>query len=157
MAKSFDFRKLRKFLVITTVVQVFLVALLIYMALQFQAGLAAGGKPEWFLKGIVIALVIQLALFYPIRKFAEKEALREIDSAANGLTPEELKALRTRRMIADVIKMAVLTFFIIFLFAIAKPAMKLIVWPAFLTFILTVLAYFQCFQFAARREIRQKS
>ena len=157
MPKTFDFNRLRKLLVITTVIQVFLVALLVFMALHFQAGLAAGGKPEWFIKGIVIALVIQLGLFYPIRKFAEKEAQREIDGSTSGLTPEELKALRTRRMISDVIKMAVLAFFIIFLLAVAKPAMKLIVWPAYLTFILTVLAYFQCFQFAVRREMRAKS
>ena len=157
MPTAFDFSRLKKFMIITTVIQVFLVALLVYLALHFQAGLAAGGKPEWFIKGIVIALVVQLALFYPIRKFAEKEALREIDSSAFGLTPEELRALRTRRMISDVIKMAVLAFFIIFLLAVAKPAMKLIVWPAYLTFILTVLAYFQCFQFAVRREMRAKS
>ena len=104
MAKVFDFKRMRTFIKIYAVVQVVLVGLLVFAAVHFQTGLQAQGRPQRFLHSVVVTLVIQLALFYPISKFAAKEAEREIESSVVGLTPEELKALRSKRMLADAIK-----------------------------------------------------
>ena len=154
MTTTFDFTKLRRLITIYAVVQVVLVALLIYVALLFQAGLQADPVAHRFLKSVVATLILQLALFYPINKFAAQQAAREVDASAIGITPEELKALRTKRMVGDVIKMSVFVFFVTFIYKM--PPNKFVLSIFFFTFILTILCYFQCFNFAARRLMREK-
>ena len=102
MKTTYDFKKLRRLITIYVVVQVVLVGLLIYMALNFQAQMSS----DRFLKAVVITLIIQTALFYPINRFANREAGREVDSSATGLTPDDLKGLRTKRMFGDVARSA---------------------------------------------------
>jgi hypothetical protein len=153
MASSFDFRKLRRLINIYAVVQVVLVALLIYVAIIFQAGLQAEGRAPRFLHSVIATLVIQLALFYPINKFAGREAKREVAALAPGLTPEELKSQRNKRLFGDVIKMSVFIFFATFIYRAPKDRFFLSI--VFFSFILTVLSYFQCFNFAAKREMRE--
>lgn len=156
MPNGFDFKKLRRLLMIYAVVQVVLVVLLIFIALQFQAGL---GPLFW--KSIIITLIIQLVNFYPVNLFANREAKREVAAVAIGLTPEELKAQRQKRLVGDVIKMAVFAFFVIF--AYSAPVTTNIVANRFtqslifFNFILTYLCYFQCFNFAAKREMKARS
>ncbi|HZV81351.1 MAG TPA: hypothetical protein VFF53_04195, partial [Geobacteraceae bacterium] len=111
MPSGFDFKKLRRLIKIYAVVQVALVALLLYVALLFQTNL---GPLFW--KSILITLVIQLVNFYPVNLFATREARREIAATAIGLTPEELKVQRQQRLVGDVLKMAVFGFFIIFVY-----------------------------------------
>ena len=111
MKTTYDFKKLRRLITIYVVVQVVLVGLLIYMALNFQAQMSS----DRFLKAVVITLIIQTALFYPINRFANREAGREVDSSATGLTPDDLKGLRTKRMFGDVVKCGVFIFFITFI------------------------------------------
>jgi hypothetical protein len=154
MAEKFDFKKLRRLITIYAVVQVFLVALLIFMAVNFQAGLQAEGRPQRFLHGVIASLVIQLALFYPINRFATNEAKREVDSCATNLSTEEQKAVRNKRMIGDVIKTGVFIFFITFIYKAPKDRFVLSV--IFFTFILTSLSYFQNYNFAAKRAMKEK-
>ena len=150
MASSFDFKKLRLFIKIYAAVQVFLIALLIYMAFLFQASLG-----QRFFKSVMIALVIQLALFYLVNLFAAREAKREVDASEVGLAVEKLRAFRTSRTIGDVVKAGVFLFFITFIFK--APDNKFVLCTTFLTFILTFLSYFQCFNFAAKRAMAEKS
>jgi hypothetical protein len=155
MPTGFDFKKLRRLIMIHVVVQALLVLLLIYIALLFQGSL---GPLFW--KSIIITLVIQLVNFYPINFFAGKEAKREVAAVAFNLTQEEFKSQRTKRIIGEVIKMAVFAFFLIFAWSAPVTAnvqanrftQSLI----FFNFILTYLTYFQCFNFAAKREIKAK-
>lgn len=155
MPAGFDLRKLRRLVMIHRVIQVLLILLLIYVALQFQAAL---GPLFW--KSVIITMIIQLVNFYPINLFAGKEAKREIAASAGNLSPEEFKAQRTQRIIGEVIKMSVFAFFLIFTYTAPVSAniqanrftQSLI----FLNFILTYLAYFQCFNFAAKREMKAK-
>ncbi len=154
MANKFDFKKLRRLITIYAVVQVFLVALLIFMAVNFQAGLQAEGRPQRFLHGVVAALIIQLALFYPINRFAAIEAKREVDSCATNLSPEELKAIRNKRMVGDVVKTGIFIFFITFIYKAPKDRFFLSI--IFFTFILTALSYFQNYNFAAKRAMKEK-
>jgi hypothetical protein len=156
MPTVFDFKKLRRLTMIHAVVQVALILLLIYPALLFQAAL---GPLFW--KSIIITLVIQLANFYPVNLFATWEAKREVDSVAIGLTPDELKALRKKRQIGDVVKSGVFVFFIIFAFSVKEaPTVtgnRFIQSMIFFNFILTYLSYFQCFNFVAKREMKART
>jgi predicted ferric reductase len=147
MSKDFDFKKLRRLTMIYNVVQIVLVALLVYMSLYFQAQMG-----PLFFKSIIIVLVIQLIAFYPISLFAGREARREVASVAVGLTPEEMKSLRNKRLVGDVVRSGVFCFFLIFIYrAPAHPfALSLI----FFSFILTYLTYFQCFTFVVKREMK---
>lgn len=156
MTTGFDFKKLRRLIMIYAVVQVILVLLLVSIAFLFQSTL---GPLFW--KSIIITLVIQLVNFYPVNLFATREAKREIAAVAIGLTPEELKAQRQQRLVGDVIKMAVFAFFVIFAYkAPVTPnvqANRFYQSLIFFNFILTYLCYFQCFNFAAKREMKAKS
>ena len=77
MPSGFDFKKLRRLIKIYAVVQIALVALLLYVALLFQTNL---GPLFW--KSILITLVIQLVNFYPVNLFATREARREVAAPA---------------------------------------------------------------------------
>ena len=99
-------------------------------------------------------LVLQLALFFPIRKFAASEAAREVEACATNLDADRLKAMRTRRTIGDVVKFGVFIFFATFIYKVQDRFFLSII---FFTFILTFLSYFQCFNFAAKREMKLKA
>ncbi len=156
MSSGFDFKKLRRLIMIHVVVQILLVILLIYIALLFQATL---GPLFW--KSIIITMIIQLINFYPVNFFANKEAKRELASLAYNLTQEEFKSLRTKRIIGEVIKMSVFAFFLIFALtfkgAPSIVATRFTYSLIFFNFILTYLTYFQCFNFAAKQEMKEKT
>jgi hypothetical protein len=161
MANSFDFKKLRKLIVIYAVVQVFLICLLVFMAMNFQAGLAMAGSSALFNKSIMITLLIQLLLFYPVYKFAAREARLAIDATEIGLTPDVLKSQRNKRLIGDIIKSGIFCFFLVFILVVSnKPfpqtAKMFILSLIFFNFILTYLSYFQCFNFAAKRDMKAR-
>jgi len=149
MAKVFDFKKQRIFIKIFGVAQVFLIGLLVYMAVLFQSALQ-----QRFINSVVATLVIQLALFYPIYRFATREATRDIEASAVGLTFDELKGFRTKRMISDTCKWAYFIFFVVFAYKVKLPFMLSII---IFTFILTTLSYLQCYNFVAKRLMKEKS
>ena len=149
MAATYDFTKFRRLLNINLVMQIVLAALLVTASWWFQQKLA-----ERFLSGVIFAVVIQLGLFFPLKSLAAKEVDREIASSAIGLTPADLQALRRKRVTADVLKSSVFIFFVIFIFRM--PEKPIILAIAYFTFILTCLSYFQCFNFAAKREMRAR-
>jgi hypothetical protein len=150
MAKVFDFKKQRTFIKIYGVAQVILIGLLVYMAVHFQAALQ-----QRFINCVVATLAIQLALFYPVYRFAVREATREIEACAVGLTGDELKSFRTKRMIADTCKWAYFIFFAAF--AYKAPKVPFILGLIVFSFILTSLTYLQCYNFAAKRLMKEKS
>ena len=151
MAKVFDFKKLRIFIKIFGVVQLLLIGLLVYMAFIFQALL-----PKGFNFSVLATLVIQIALFYPVYRFAVREATRDIESSAVGLTGDELKKFRTSRMISDTCKWAYFIFYAIFAYK-APNEIKQVLCIMVFSFILTTLTYFQCYNFVAKRLMKEKS
>jgi len=154
MAQAPDYTRLRKMTKIYLVIQIFLVVLLVFMAMNFQVKMKAEGVPQSFLKSVVAALVIQMAMFYPIKKFAGSEAEREIESCTPDLDAAKQKSLRTRRMMADVAKMGVFVFFVTF---VAKSPPKLFFQSLiFISFILTFLSYFQCLSISLKRGIQSE-
>jgi hypothetical protein len=155
MARSYDFKKMRRLITIYAVVQVFLLALLVYMALRFQGALTAEGRPQRFFNSAIAALVIQLALFYPINRFAANEAKRELEACATDLSVEELKAMRSKRLVGDFVKTGIFIFFVAFIYK--APQNNTILCVTFFSFILTLLSYFQNYNYAVKQGIKERS
>lgn len=154
---NFDFKRLNRTMTIYRVVQALFVALLLFMAFNFQHIFSMQGKPEQFMSGIITTLVIQLILFYPIYRLAKRDSGVEFASSAIGLTTEELKALRKKRLLGDLWKGAGFAFYIIFIIMIpdAKKAagVSIVLAITIFSFILTCLTYFQCFNYSAKKRI----
>jgi len=149
MAATLDNKKLNKTLKIFAVAQAGLLALLVFMAVNFQGKLQLLGRSPQFMSGVIAASVIQLLLFYPIYKFAAKEVARDLALFGSTPTPEESKAYNKKKRWSDVIKMAVFGFFSIFL--LAAPSDPLVLSVIYYSFILTILTYLQSYNFAAKR------
>ncbi len=149
MAAAYDFTKLRKMLTIQLVVQIVLVMLLLAVSLLFQQKIA-----DRFLSCVVVSLLIQVGLFFPLKNLTAREVSREIGSSALGLTSADLQLLRRKRVIADIIKSSVFLFFVIFIYRL--PEKPVILAIAYFSFILTCLTYFQCFNFTAKREMKAR-
>jgi uncharacterized membrane protein YhaH (DUF805 family) len=147
MATAYDFTKLRRLLTIHLVVQICLVLMLVTVSLTFQQKIA-----DRFLNCVIFSLLIQVGLFFPLKNLTAREVNREIGSSALGLTLDDLKSLRKKRVIADILKSSVFLFFIVFIYRL--PGQPVVLAIAFLTFILTCLSYFQCFNYWARREMK---
>jgi len=141
--------RLRRTLLIHRIVQVALCVLLIYMALHFQQLFQAKGTPQVFRNSLLTTLLVQFALFFPLRHFAANEARRELAVAAAGGDVERHKQLRQQRLIGDTLKGAVFLGFAAFIL-LAPPA-TFVLSTAFFSFIVTVITYLQCFNFAVRR------
>lgn len=144
-----DYKKMSKTMKIYGVVQVGLLALLVYMAVNFQQKLRAVGRDFRFMHGVLSALAIQLLLFYPIYRFAGKEAARDLSLTVSGLTKDEMNALIKQKKLSDVVKIAVLGFFVVFV--TTAPSEPFILSVIYYSFILTILTYLQCYNFAARK------
>lgn len=149
MHDNVAFLRLRRTLLIHRIVQVILCVLLVYMALHFQQLFHAQGMPQVFRNSLLATLLLQFALFFPLRRFASKEAQRELAVVEAGADVERHKQLRQQRLIGDTLKGAVFLGFATFIM-IAPPA-TFVLSTAFFCFIVTVVTYLQCFNFSVRR------
>jgi hypothetical protein len=152
--ESYDFTGLKRLITIYFVVQFFLLALLAYVGIGFQVKMQTMGTPGSFTRSALAALAIQLVLFYGINRFAQSEAAREVESSATGLKPDDLARLRKKRLIGDSVKAGAFIFFVIFI--LKAPDLPQVQCTIFFTFILTFLTYFQCYNFAAKRLMKEK-
>lgn len=156
---SFDFKRLNRTMMIYRVVQTVLVALLVFMAINFQQLFALRGKPEQFVSSIIASIVIQLFLIYPAYRMAWRDAGIEVEGCAVGITVETQAALRKKRLMGDLWKFCVVAFFVTFA-AMAPDARKasgapLVLATTIFSFLLTCLAYYQCFNYSARKRMRE--
>ncbi|WP_224984039.1 hypothetical protein [Geomonas agri] len=149
MAATLDQKKINKTIKIFAVAQFGLIALLIYTAVNFQQRLQALNRGYRFMSGVIYAFVIQVLLFYPIFRFASKEAERDLALAGKEPTPEEAKEFAKKKRWTDVTKMSVLGFY--FIFALAAPADPFVLSVIIYSFLLTVLTYLQCYSFAVKK------
>lgn len=155
MAQTYNFKGLRKQTKIYLAVQIFFLVLLVFMAVNFQTAFKTKGMPQVFLNSIIATVLLQLAIFYPLNKAASKEVEREIASSVVGLSPDDMKALRKKRILSDFLKTSVFIFF--FTFIVRAPPATFVLSTTFFTFVVTALTYFQCFNFAAKREMKARS
>ncbi len=154
-----DFKRLHRTMMIYRVVQALLLAMLVYVALQFQHQFAALGRPQQFMTSIASGVVFQLILLYPIYKLAWRDAGVEMEGCADDLSKEAQVALRKKRLIGDLWKVCAIAFFIAFA-ALAPDAKKaagapLVLATTIIAFLLICLTYFQCFNFSARKRMKQ--
>lgn len=153
-----EFKKLKRQMMLYRIVQTILIGLLAFLAMNFQNLFAMRGKPEQFISSMVVSILVQLLLIYPVYKLAWRDAGIEIEGNATGLSSEQLTALRKKRLIGDLWKFCAVTFFIVFV-ALIPDAKKAAGATWFLastifSFLLTCLLYFQCFNFSAKKRIK---
>lgn len=154
---NFNPKKLQRTMLVNRVVQALLIALLIYIAVIFQSLFALQGKPGQFISSIIVAVVVQLLLIYPIYKLAWRDVGIEIDSSAVGITPEQTAILRKKRLLGELWKVCGVAFFMAF--AVMVPDVKkaagarLILASTIFSFLLACLMYFQCFNFAGKKRV----
>jgi hypothetical protein len=156
---SFDFKRLKRTMTIYRVVQGLLLCLLVYVAIIFQNNFSMLGKPDKFISSIITTIVIQLLLLYPIYRLAWRDVGVEVEGCAVGLTPESLAALRKKRLLGDLWKFSAVGFFLAFV-SLVPDAKKAAGAPIVLaiiifSFLLMCLTYFQCFNFSAKKRIKQ--
>ena len=154
MTRALDFKKINKTIRIFAVVQFGLMALLVYMAVNFQTKLLTLGRERNFMQGVIATFVIELALFYPIYKFAAKEANWDLFLTGN-LTKEEIKAVSKKKRFADIIKISTFGFFVVFI--LAAPGDPLVLSVLYYSFILTILTYLQCYNFVAKKLMKEQA
>lgn len=154
MADTLDLKKINKTIKIFAGVQVGLIAILIYTAINFQRQLQAVGRGYRFMNGVIYAFVIQLLLFYPIFRFASKEADRDFSIVGKTLSKEETKEFAKKKRWADVTKMSVMGFY--FIFSLASPADPFVLSVIIYSFLLTILTYLQCYSFTMKKLTRGK-
>ncbi|MBU5611888.1 hypothetical protein [Geomonas azotofigens] len=149
MAATLDLKKINKTIKIFAVAQFGLIAILIYTAINFQQRLHEVNRGYRFMNGVIYAFVIQLLFFYPIFKFASKEAERDFSLVGKVQSPEEAKEFAKKKRWADVTKISVMGFY--FIFALAAPADPFILSIIIYSFLLTVLTYLQCYSFTVKK------
>jgi len=153
-----EFKKLNRQMMLYRIVQTILVALLVFMAMNYQGLFTLQGKPQQFIGSLVIAIIIQLMLIWPVYKLAWRDAKIEIEGTATGLTAEQTTALRKKRLIGDLWKFCGVAFFIVFVALVPDskkaPGATFFLATTIFSFLLTCLLYFQCFNFSAKKQIK---
>ena len=156
---SVDFKKLNRQMMIYRIVQTILTGLLVVLAITFQGQFVALHKPGQFISSVVASIAVQLLLIYPVYRLAWRDAGVEIEGSQPKLTPEQLTALRKKRLIGDLWKFCGVAFFMVFV-ALVPDAKKatgapLVLAATIFSFLLTCLMYFQCFNFSAKKRMKQ--
>jgi hypothetical protein len=158
---SFDFKRLNRTMTIYRVVQTLLICLLIYVAYVFQSSFALIGSPERFMYSIKITIMCQLIAVYPIYRLAWRDAGVEIEGSAVGLTKEDLSALRKKRLLGDLWKFSAVAFFIVFVTLVPdakkSPGASYVLAATLFSFLLMCLTYYQCFNYSAKKRMKQTS
>jgi hypothetical protein len=140
--------RIKRQIKIYTVLQVALTGLLLYVAWKFQGVYAAKGALKFFFNSIFLTMVLQILVFYPIYRFATKEAQGEL-AAQQTKNPDEMKALRQKRIFGDYLKAAVFIFYGTFI--VMAPEVTFALSTAFFSFIATTLTYLQCYNFGMKK------
>ena len=152
-------KRVNRTMLIYRVVQALLLALLAYMAFNFQKLFALRGRPDQFMASLVAAVVVQLILIYPVYRLAWRDAGIEIEGSVPGLSTEQLAALRKKRLLGDLWKFCAVAFFLTFV-ALAPDQTKatgapLVLSSILFSFLFACLSYFQCFNFSVRKRMKQ--
>jgi hypothetical protein len=152
MAGNETTRKIKKTIKIFIVAQAGLVLMLGYMAIQFQEKFRAIGNPGRFMHAVIASFVFQIVLFYPIYRFSAKEVECDLALASGGLSDAEHKVLTKKKRYSDIIKGSVFFFFAMFI--LQAPNTPIVLSVLYFSFVLTILSYLQCYNFAAKRLLR---
>jgi hypothetical protein len=151
-------KRLRRTTLIYRVVQGLLIALLAFVAFTFQANFVQMGRGDLFTSSLLVALVVQLLLLYPVYKLAWRDAGLALEGVKPDLSDEQLAALRKKRLMGDLWKASGFIFFITFAMLLPDStktvATPFVLAATIFSFLLTCLMYFQCFNFSLKRQMR---
>ena len=145
--------RIKRQMMIYTLLQFALTGLLVFVAWKFQEVYTQKGVLNAFFNSIFMTIGLQVLLFYPIFRFAGKEARNEI-VAQQTTNPDELKALRSKRIFGDYLKAAIFIFYGTFIYM--APAFTFILSTAFFSFIATTLTYLKSYNFAVKKILAEK-
>ena len=112
-----------------------------------------------FVKSFIMAVVVQLICMYPAWWLARKDVEVEVETSLVGVTPEQLLALRRRRLLGDIWKISALGAFVVFVYM--SPSVdkgrgaSLILSVSYYSFLLVALTYFQCFNFITKKRRKE--
>jgi hypothetical protein len=153
-----DTKRLSRTILIYRVVQGLLIALLAFVAFNFQMNFVRMGRGDMFISSAIAAVVIQLILLYPVYKLASRDVGITLEGSKPDLSPEQLAALRKKRLMGELLKVSGFIFFITFA-ALVPDAKKFAAAPLIFaviifSFILTCLMYFQCFNYCLKRQMK---
>ncbi len=156
---SIDFTRLKRTTTIYRVVQCLLLCLLVFVVYHFQTSFARIGTPEKFFTSVKFTVIVQLLLFYPIYRLAGRDVNVETEGSIVGLTPEQLGALRKKRLVGDLWKFCAVGFFLAFVSLIpdaskASGSTQVLAIVLF-SFLLMCLTYFQCFNYCVKKKIKE--
>ena len=158
---TYDFKRMNRTMMIYRIVQTILVALLVYMAINFQSMFSRLGHPEFFLNSIKFTIIAQLLLFYPVNRLANRDVGVEIEGSQVGLAADQLAALRKKRLMGDLWKFCGVGFFLAFVVMVPDAGkatgMSVILAATIFSFLLTCLMYFQSYNFCAKKRIRENA
>lgn len=157
MSSTAGFKKLGRTMKIFGAVQFGLVALLVYVGINFQDRFLAIGRGNNFVHGIIAAAIIQLIVLYPIKRFAAKEVERDLYVASTELTKEEIKVFTKKKRYSDIAKISTFGFYTIFILAAPTQPLVLgifVLSVIYYSFVLTILAYLQCYNYAAKKLVK---
>lgn len=149
---EFDFTRLKRMTIIYKVVQVVFMLILAGVAFMFQTK-----DPGHFFFTFMTAIALQGVLLYPVYRLAWRDAKIEFDSSATAITNEQLLALRKKRLLGDLWKVALLVFFLIFIARIPdaqKTGTPFFLSTSLYSFLLIFLSYFQCFNYSSKKQIK---
>jgi hypothetical protein len=153
---SYDFKRLNRTITIYRVVQGLLLCLLIAVAYVFLNRFSLMGAPEKFMYSIKITVMAQLIAIYPIYRLAWRDAGVEIEGSIIGLTKENQAVLRKKRLLGDLWKFSAVGFFLAFVTMVPKAAgAPTILAGTLFSFLLMCLSYYQCFNFSAKKRMKQ--
>ena len=161
MPCTLNYKKVAKTIKIFAVAQLGMVAMLIYMAILFQQKLQAIGRTDSFVNAVIATFVIQMVCFYPIYKFSSKESERDLALTATNLGKDEIKVFSKKKRYSDIIKFSVFCFYAMFILQVPSTPQTagstLVLSVLYFSFIMTVLTYLQCYNFAAKKLMKQNS
>lgn len=158
---SYDFTRLKRFTIIHNVVQVGLLGLLLFMAYNFLMAFAQYSMEGAIFTSIGLSVLIQLLMLYPAWWLARQDVEVEIETSKAGVTPDQLLALRRKRMIGDIWKIAAAGAFVVFISM--SPGVdkgrgaSVILSVSYFSFLLVTISYFQCYNFIAKKRRKELS
>jgi|GEM_PF-914590 len=158
MPGTLNFKKVAKTIKIFAFAQVGLMAMLVYVAMLFQKQFLVDNRSDYFMYSVIASFLIQCLFFYPIYKFSGKEADRDLTLTSSNLNTEEIKVLSKKKRYSDIAKFSVFIFYSMFILQAPgknAPGSHLVLIILYFSFILTVLTYLQCYNFAAKKLMKQ--
>ncbi len=152
---TYDFTRLKRLSTIYTVVQICMLGLLLYMSYNFMLQFAKYALHGYFIRSLGFAVAIQMLFLFPAWWLAGRDVQVEIEGCLVGITDEQLLALRRRRLLSDIWKLAAISAFVVFV-ALAPGAEKdralsFVLAVAYFAFLLVSITYFQCFNYIAKK------